>query len=73
MARYHIHKNLSMRDALRMARELGCYVRSDGEWIIEHRLWFDRKRCKGSRKSAGPHFLKRLRRLAKTLGHQVTT
>lgn len=60
-----IHKNMSLREAITVALQLGCTVKLTGEAIIRHPSWRDAKRVKLSRHDASQPLVSKLRQLAK--------
>lgn len=60
------NRNLSRKDAVRLARALGCRVERTGEWIIYPPAGSPVKvlRINGAKKDAGLLVLRWLRRLA---------
>ncbi len=61
-----IHKNMSLRRALRVAEELGCTVRVLDEFVIKHPSWPAACRVNHARHDATQVLVSRLRRLALT-------
>lgn len=61
----HLYPNMSMRDALRVAADLGCSIRQNEEIIVRHPSWPRAVRCHVGRKDVSKALLSRLRQLAK--------
>lgn len=58
-----IHRNMGLREALRLARELGCTVIQNEEHVVSHPSWRNRVRVHVGRKDVSAELLSRLRRL----------
>lgn len=68
MSRPNVHANLSMREAVRIALELGCAVTpvpATDEVRISHPTWPRSLNLKSTRHDAGRKLVGRLRQLAK--------
>lgn len=60
----HLYQNMSCRDALRIAEDLGCTIRQTEEIIVRHPTWSRSVRIHVGRKDVSKALLSKLRQLA---------
>lgn len=72
---HSIQGNLNLRDALRVAAELGCHIwekSANGETVFEHRLWSKPIVVNHRRKDTNMVLMCKLRKLYREMSKEVS-